>query len=73
MSRKTPTQKIERLEQIVMGMGFLLLKLQGQYGNDFGYGMTEQVDQALRDYRDVCHSHQQRQDAKRAQEQGGPS
>lgn len=63
MSRKSPTQKIEHLESIVMGMGFLLLKLKADYGRDFGYGMTEQVDQALRDYRAVEQSHQQRLDA----------
>ena len=69
MSRKTPAQKIERLETIVMGMGFLLLKLKAQYGDDFGYGMAEQVDQALQDYRAVSQSHQQRQDSRRAQGQ----
>lgn len=58
--RKTPAQKIERLESIVLGMGFLLLKLKSEYGHDFGYGMAEQVDQALQDYQAVSQSHQQR-------------
>lgn len=60
MSRRSPARKIKRLEEIVMGMGFLLLKLKSQYGHDFGYGMTEQVDQALKDYRMVSQSRQQR-------------
>lgn len=69
MSRKTPTQKIDRLESIVIGMGFLLLKLKARYGDDFGYGMTEQVDQAMRDFRAVSQSRQQRLDARAQQEQ----
>lgn len=69
MSRKTPTQKIDRLESIVIGMGFLLLKIKGQYGDDFGYGMTDQVDHAMRDYRAVSQSRQQRLDAREQQEQ----
>lgn len=44
----------------MLGMGFLLLKLKSEYGHDFGYGMAEQVDQALQDYRAVSQSHQQR-------------
>ena len=60
MSKKSPSQKIERLENIVMGMGFLLLKLKSQYGHDLGYGMEEQINQALRDYHNVCQAHEQR-------------
>lgn len=63
MSKKSPTKKIERLESIVMGMGFLLLRLKSDYGHDFSIGMAEQIDQALRDYRAVSQSHQQRLDA----------
>lgn len=69
MAKKSPAQKIERLESVVMGMGFLLLKLKSDYGHDFGYGMAEQVDQALRDYRQVCQAHQQRQDAAKKREE----
>lgn len=68
MSKKSPAKKIEQLESIVIGMGFLLLKLKSQYGHDFGYGMTEQVDQALQDYRSVVHANQQRTDAAKKQE-----
>jgi len=60
MSKKSPTQKIERLENIIMGMGFLLLKLKSQYGHALGYGMEEQINQALRDYRNVSRAHEQR-------------
>jgi len=68
MSKKSPAKRIDRLESIVMGMGFLLLKLKGQYGHDFGYGMTEQVDQALRDYQTVTQSHLQRIEAAKNKE-----
>ena len=60
MSKKSPSQKIVRLENIVMGMGFLLLKLKHQYGHELGYGMEEQINQALRDFRNVCRAHEQR-------------
>jgi hypothetical protein len=60
MSKKSPTKKIERLESIVMGMGFLLLRLKSDYGHDFSIGMAEQVNQALRDYRNVERSYMQR-------------
>lgn len=60
MSKKSPSKKIERLENIVMGMGFLLLKLKSQYGHALGYGMEEQINQALRDYLNVCRAHEQR-------------
>lgn len=63
MSKKYPTKKIERLESIVMGMGFLLLQLKADYGHDFSIGMAEQVNQALRDYRNVERSYMQRLDA----------
>lgn len=60
MSRKSPAKKVERLESIVMGMGFLLLKLKADYGHDFSIGMADQVNQALRDYHNVKQAHTQR-------------
>lgn len=46
-------RRAERAEDIAIGMGFLLLKLQGQYGADFGVGMREQVAQAIGHYREL--------------------
>lgn len=68
MAKKSPTQRIERLEGMVIGMGFLLMKLKASYGCDFGDGMSDQVNQALRDYRQVCQASEARQAAKRVQE-----
>lgn len=46
-------RRAERAEEIAIGMGFLLLKLQGQYGDQFGIGMGEQVAQAIAQYREL--------------------
>lgn len=68
MAKKSPTQRIERLEGMVIGMGFLLMELKASYGRNFGNGMSEQVNQALRDYRQVCQASEACQAAKRVQE-----
>lgn len=39
--------RAERLEKIVIGMGFLLEKLRAQLGADFGVGTSQQVNQAI--------------------------
>ena len=44
-------RRAERAEAMAIGMGFLLMRLQRQYGNDMGVGMYEQVGQAVKDYR----------------------
>lgn len=43
-------QRAERAEAMAVGMGFLLVKLRSQFGAQFGVGMEQQVDQAIRDY-----------------------
>lgn len=43
-------KRAEHAESIAVGMGFLLVKLRSQFGNQFGIGMEQQVDQAIRDY-----------------------
>lgn len=53
MSNKSPAKRIEYLESVVMGAGFLLKKLQHTYGSDFGMGMTEQVAQCIRECNEV--------------------
>lgn len=60
MSKKSPAKRIERLEGQVLGMGFLLLKLQKTYGSDFGEGMRIQVKEAIREYRQLSASIAQR-------------
>jgi hypothetical protein len=49
VGKKSPNQRIERIEQICIGAGFLLKKLRCTYGSDFGVGMTDQVNQCIRD------------------------
>lgn len=63
MPKKSPTQRIERLEDIVIGAAFLVQKLKHRYGDDFGVGIAEQVDQFLRDAHNVEHSRNQRRTA----------
>lgn len=40
MVKKSPAKRIAKLEGQVIGMGFLLAKLQQAYGHDFGHGMA---------------------------------
>ncbi|WP_225784488.1 hypothetical protein [Xenophilus sp. Marseille-Q4582] len=58
--KKSPTQRIERLEGIVVGAGFLLLKLKQQYGADFSVGMNQMVMECIRDCRQVESAREQR-------------
>lgn len=68
MTKKSPAKRIAMLEGQVIGMGFLLMKLQQTYGHDFGEGMTAQVKQAINDYRQLSASITQRDAAKVAAE-----
>lgn len=61
MAKKSAAKRIARLEGIALGMGFLLLKLEHRYGHDFGEGMSMQVKEALRDYRQLAATIQQRE------------
>lgn len=44
-------KKLARAREVCMGAGFLLQKLQAQYGDEFGEGMRTQVQQAINDCR----------------------
>ena len=50
---KKMQKRLEHVESVAIGMGFLLLKLRTRYGDDFGVGMSEQVDQAIADYQQI--------------------
>lgn len=54
-------KRIERLEGIAMGAGFLLQKLRAKYGEDFGVGMTEQVNDCIRDAQQIANNVIQRE------------
>jgi hypothetical protein len=54
-------KRIERLEGIAMGAGFLLQKLRAKYGDDFGVGMTEQVNDCIRDTQQIANDVLQRE------------
>jgi len=60
---KSPAKKIERLESVCIGAGFLLQKLQYTYGADFGVGMEEQVRDCINDCKQIANSRQQRERA----------
>lgn len=64
MAKKTSAQKAARNEQVLMGAGFLLKKLRHSYGSQFGVGMTEQVDQCIRDIDQIERGIWQRENAK---------
>lgn len=68
MVKKSPAKRIAKLEGQVIGMGFLLAKLQQAYGHDFGHGMAEQVKQAVNDYRQLSAAIAQRDAAKASEE-----
>ena len=53
-------KRIERLECIAMGAGFLLQKLRAKYGDDFGAGMTEQVNACIKDTQQIANNVLQR-------------
>lgn len=63
MAKKSQAQRIERLEAVCMGMGFLLQKLQAKHGDDFGEGTRIQVREAIRDYQQIAKAREQRQQA----------
>ena len=54
-------KRIERLEGIAMGACFLLQKLRAEYGDDFGAGMTEQVNDCIRDAQQIANNVLQRE------------
>jgi len=53
MAKKSQAQRIARLEQVCIGAGFLLKKLQYSYGERFGIGMGEQVSQCINDINQI--------------------
>ncbi len=60
MSKKSNTKRIDRMEDICIGAGFLLMKLKSKYGADFGEGMRLQVDHCIRDCNDVARAQKMR-------------
>lgn len=60
MARKTKTKRMERLESVCIGAGFLLMKLQMQFGNAMGEGMRKQVAQCVNDCNQIARSIEQR-------------
>lgn len=71
MANKTKTKRIERLEGVCIGAGFLLKKLRAQYGNDFGEGMWQQVNACINDCDQIGRAVEQRKVALAAKQQGG--
>jgi hypothetical protein len=66
MSKKSPTQRIARLEDIVIAAGHLVLKLKQRYSADFGVGIDDQVNQFMRDALSVEQARNQRLKAQEA-------
>lgn len=57
---KSPAKRVEYLEEIVIGAGFLLKKIHAALGHEFGAGMDEQIRQCIRDCDEVGRVHLQR-------------
>ena len=49
--KRTPAQRIERLESMVIAMGFLLSKINT---DGMGEGMTEQIRDAVKDAKQLA-------------------
>ena len=64
MAKRSNAKRIERLEDICIGAGFLLMKLNMQFGNAMGEGMRQQVHQCIQDCNAVARAAQQRENAK---------
>jgi hypothetical protein len=47
----TTTKKLARAREVCNGAGFLLLKLQSKFGDQFGEGMRIQVQQCINECR----------------------
>lgn len=63
MAKKSNAKRLERLEGICIGAGFLLMKLHAQYGNQLGEGMREQVRHCIQDCNAVSRAVAQREQA----------
>lgn len=68
MAKKSNAKRIERMEGICIGAGFLLLKLQSQFGREFSEGMREQVQHCIQDCNVISRAVQQREAAALAKE-----
>lgn len=71
MAKKSNSQRIERLEGVCIGAGFLLKKLRAQYGKSFGEGMWQQVNACINDCDQIGLAVVQRKAALAAKQQGG--
>lgn len=69
---KSPTKKLreraERAEAAAIGMSFLLRKVLARYADDLGVGMTEQINQAVRDGDQIAQQRAQREAAAQQKE-----
>lgn len=68
---KTATKKINRLESVAIGAGFLLKKLRAQHGHDFGVGMWQQVTQCINDCDQISRNRTEREEKAKATSQEG--
>jgi len=50
---KSSAKRLERLEGICIGAGFLLKKLNCHFGDEMGEGMRQQIKQCIKDCDDV--------------------
>lgn len=68
-------KRAERAEAVAIGMGFLLLQLRAKFGAEFSIGTTEQVDQAIVDYRRLraAKEHREQIAAQKAAQQTQPA
>ena len=53
MAKLSQAKKLKRLEQIIIGAGFLLQQVRNRYGADMPQGMISQMHSCLRDCNQV--------------------
>lgn len=63
MGNKTKAKRMEHLEAVSIGAGFLLKKLRSQYGKSFGEGMWQQVNACINDCDEIARVQVQREKA----------
>lgn len=63
MAKKTTAKRVEHLEGVAIGAGFLLKKLRSQYGKHFGDGMWQQVNACISACDEIARVQMQRQQA----------
>ena len=66
MARKSAAKRIDRLEQVAIGAGFLLRNLYANFGDHFSLGLDQQVRQCINDCNQIERARLQRESTQEA-------